>query len=104
MPGSPQKAVITRSTAELESSDSDQEVEGLLEMDYEGTTQLESMLLNELFEHFVGLGGLLQAVEEEGGQALAASLARNEKLMLKIGKFSDRRENQDDSAGAVAYG
>ena len=99
---SPQKAISTKAV-DPDSVDSDEECDGLLERDYEGTNQLEALLLGELFEHFVGFGGLLQAVEKEGGQALASTLAVNEKLVTKIGKFQVRRDGQESADDGVGY-
>ena len=62
---SPQKQVSAPKP--VVESDSDSEVEGLLERTYPETSQLESMLLSEVFEFFCSLGGLLQQVEEDGG-------------------------------------
>ena len=100
---SPQKTISTRTAIEADSSESEEEVCGLLERDYEGVTQLESMLLEELFSHFAGLGGLLQAVEDDGGRALADSLSKNEKLLVKVGKFASHRAGQESSADGDAY-
>ena len=100
---SPQKTISTRNVAP-ESSDSEEEVAGLLERDFEGSTQLECMLIGELFEHFCSLGGLLQAVEETGGEALASSLSKNEKLMVKIGRFKAQRDTRQDATDGDGYG
>ena len=98
---SPQKQISQKKPEVDEFSESEGDVEGLLERSYDAVNQLESMLLNEIFDFFAGIAGLLQSVEELGGKALAGKLAANEKLTGKISKFLERREGEDsdDSRG-----
>ena len=75
-----------------------------MERDFDGINHMEASLLSELFEHFTGFGGILQKVEELGGQALATSLSENEKFLNKIGKFQSRRDGQEQSVDGDGYG
>ena len=100
---SPQKAISTKNVVDVESSESDDEVQGLLERDFDGVNHMEASLLSELFDHFTGFGGILQAVEERGGEALASSLAQNEKFVTKISKFQARRDGQEHGSEGDGY-
>ena len=95
---SPQKQVAKPVVREGDSDSSDSECEGLLERDFDGVNALESMLLSELFDHFVSLGGLLAGVEEHGGQHLATTLAYNEKITTKVNKFIDKHVSENNVA------
>ena len=82
----------------------EEEVTGILEKDFVMVSHLESVLISDLFDHFVGISSLLANIEDKGGIELATFLSKNEKFIAKCDKFAEKHQAGDGSCADYFVG